>query len=87
MPTDFPPNAPVIFDIIQPNTSVLQRVLTRVTSVNKELSAVSVQREAGDSEVLSVGATFNIFIRTREKPLEWISVNLEVLDDDYQDGL
>ncbi|KAJ3042819.1 hypothetical protein HDV00_006640 [Rhizophlyctis rosea] len=86
-PTDFPPNAPVIFDIIQPGTSVLQRVLTRVTSVNKELSAVSVQREAGDSEVLSVGATFNIFIRTREKPLEWVSVNLEVLDDDYQDDV
>ncbi|KAI9106297.1 hypothetical protein DFS34DRAFT_58191 [Phlyctochytrium arcticum] len=86
-PTDFPINAPVLFDIIQPGTTNLQRVMTRVTSINKEMAAVSVQREADEDEILSVGATFNIFIRTRVNPSEWISINLEVEDDDYQDDI
>ncbi|KND03878.1 uncharacterized protein SPPG_08927 [Spizellomyces punctatus DAOM BR117] len=86
-PTDFPINAPVLFDIIQPGTTHLQRVMTRVTSINKEMAAVSVQREANEDEMLSVGATFNIFIRTRQNPSEWISVNLEVVDDDYVDDI
>ncbi|KAI9003546.1 hypothetical protein BC832DRAFT_540384 [Gaertneriomyces semiglobifer] len=87
IPTDFPINAPVIFDIIQPGSTRLQRVMTRVTSINREMAAVSVQREADEEEGLSVGATFNIFIRTRQNPTEWISVNLEVVDDDYQDDI
>ncbi|KAJ3148956.1 hypothetical protein HDU86_007314 [Geranomyces michiganensis] len=66
-PTDFPINAPVLFDIIQPGATHLQRLLLR--------------------DMLSVGATFNIFIRTRDNPSEWISVNLEVTDDDYQDDI
>ncbi|TPX62603.1 hypothetical protein PhCBS80983_g00408 [Powellomyces hirtus] len=86
-PTDFPINAPVLFDIIQPGATHLQRVMTRVTSINKEMAAVSVQREADEDDTLSVGATFNIFIRTRQNPSEWISVNLEVVDDDYQDDI
>ncbi|KAJ3175403.1 hypothetical protein HDU87_006223 [Geranomyces variabilis] len=86
-PTDFPINAPVLFDIIQPGATHLQRVMTRVTSINKEMAAVSVQREADEGDMLSVGATFNIFIRTRINPTEWISVNLEVTDDDYQDDI
>ncbi|KAJ3018743.1 hypothetical protein HKX48_002657 [Thoreauomyces humboldtii] len=86
-PTDFPINAPVLFDIIQPGATHLQRVMTRVTSINKEMAAVSVQRDADEDDMLSVGATFNIFIRTRQNPAEWISVNLEVVDDDYQDDI
>ncbi|KAJ3299223.1 hypothetical protein HK104_009688 [Borealophlyctis nickersoniae] len=86
-PTDFPVNAPVIFDIIQPGTTRLQRVLMRVTSLNKELSAVSVQKDANDGGGISIGETFNIFIRTRQNPWEWVSVNLEVVDDDFEDDV
>lgn len=45
---DFPENAPVLFDIIQPNSQKLQRVLTRVVCINKELSAVNVQPDNAD---------------------------------------
>ncbi|KAI9362448.1 hypothetical protein DFJ73DRAFT_756739 [Zopfochytrium polystomum] len=37
--------------------------------------------------ILSVGATFNMFLRTRSKPDEWTCINLEVLDNDYQDNI
>ncbi|TPX52882.1 hypothetical protein SeMB42_g01104, partial [Synchytrium endobioticum] len=85
---DFPENAPVMFDIIQPGTQKLQRVLTRVVCINKELAAVNVQPDnAEDAQVLMVGATFNIFVRSRRKPFEWTAVNLEVVDDDYQDDV
>ncbi|KAI8820517.1 uncharacterized protein EV422DRAFT_73879 [Fimicolochytrium jonesii] len=86
-PTDFPINAPVLFDIIQPGSTHLQRVMTRVASINKEMAAVSVQRGSDEDESLSTGATFNIFIRTRQSPNEWITVNLEVVDDDFQDDI
>ncbi|TPX30512.1 hypothetical protein SmJEL517_g05942 [Synchytrium microbalum] len=88
MVVDFPEGAPVIFDIIQPGTQRLQRVLTRIVCINKELSAVNVQPDnSDDPTVLMVGATFNIFVRSRRKPFEWTAINLEVIDDDYQDDI
>ncbi|KAI8848054.1 hypothetical protein BC829DRAFT_433513 [Chytridium lagenaria] len=84
--TDFPVFAPVLFDIIQPGTTNLQRVLCQVTSINKDISAVSVQKGANNDNLLQVGATFNLFIRTRSNPEEWNCINLEVIDDDYQDN-
>ncbi|KAI8922123.1 hypothetical protein DFJ77DRAFT_425090, partial [Powellomyces hirtus] len=47
-PTDFPINAPVLFDIIQPGATHLQRVMTRVTSINKEMAAVMVDDDYQD---------------------------------------
>ncbi|KAJ3213593.1 hypothetical protein HDU67_002684 [Dinochytrium kinnereticum] len=84
--TDFPVFAPVLFDIIQPGTTNLQRVLCQVTSINKDISAVSVQKGGSNDNLLSVGATFNLFIRSRSNPEEWNCINLEVIDDDYQDN-
>ncbi|KAI9202395.1 uncharacterized protein BJ171DRAFT_584296 [Polychytrium aggregatum] len=83
--SDFLVNGPVIFDIIQPRTQKLQRVFTTVLSINKELSAIHVQNSTSNSNVLEIGATFNIFIRSRADPDKWVSVNLEVIDDDYDD--
>ncbi|KAJ3408961.1 hypothetical protein HDV05_004665, partial [Chytridiales sp. JEL 0842] len=84
--SDFPINAPVLFDIIQPGSSNLQRILCQVTSINKDVSAVTVQKNISQGNLLTVGATFNLFIRSRANPKEWVCVNLEVVDDDYQDN-
>ncbi|KAJ3397657.1 hypothetical protein HDU92_005399 [Lobulomyces angularis] len=87
-PTDFPVNSPVVFDILQPGVSKLQRILTTVTGVNKDLASVSVERDLTDeNSILSPGSSFNIFIKKRGTPFDWISVNLEVIDDDYQDDI
>ncbi|RKO93893.1 hypothetical protein BDK51DRAFT_20030, partial [Blyttiomyces helicus] len=51
-PSDFPVNAPVIFDIIQPGSTILQRVQARVNGINKEVSAISVQQESNDRYVV-----------------------------------
>ncbi|KAI8925707.1 hypothetical protein BC831DRAFT_550468 [Entophlyctis helioformis] len=86
-PGDFPLNAPVILDIIQPHMPELQRVLTRVTSINQDLSAVTVQRDTNETGGLYIGAKFSIFVRPRDNEAVWVAVQLEVLDDDYHDDL
>ncbi|KAL2918328.1 hypothetical protein HK105_202255 [Polyrhizophydium stewartii] len=85
--TDFPVNAPVLIDIIQPHMPELQRILTRVTSVNQDLSGVTVQQSSSEVGALAVGAKFSIHVRTRRDPKKWVAVQLEVLDDDYRDDL
>ncbi|KAJ3127873.1 hypothetical protein HK098_005649 [Nowakowskiella sp. JEL0407] len=71
--------------ISQLGKNSIQRVLTKVTSVDKELASVTVKRESNDEQLLSVGATFCMFFRSRQNPYEWVSINLEVIDDEYDD--
>ncbi|ORY39899.1 hypothetical protein BCR33DRAFT_853036 [Rhizoclosmatium globosum] len=83
--TDFPLYAPVLFDIIQPGQSSLQQILCQVVGIDRDVSAVSVQRDS-NANLLSAGATFNLFIRNRNTPTKWSCINLQVIDDDYRDA-
>ncbi|KAJ3262197.1 hypothetical protein HDU77_000417 [Chytriomyces hyalinus] len=75
--TDFPMFAPVLFEIIQPGNPSLQQILCQVVGIDKDVSAV---------DLLSAGATFNIFIRSRSNLSKWSCINLQVIDDAYRDG-
>ncbi|KAJ3092272.1 hypothetical protein HK102_009083 [Quaeritorhiza haematococci] len=83
--TDFPVNAPVVFDILQPGVTRMQRVLTRVVGTSHDLSVMNMDNQFNE-EFLTPGAIFNIFIRERDHPTEWTSISLEVVDDDYEDA-
>ncbi|KAJ3017466.1 UNVERIFIED_CONTAM: hypothetical protein HDU68_011679 [Siphonaria sp. JEL0065] len=83
--TDFPIYAPVLFDIIQPGSSMLQQILCQVVGIDRDVSAVSVQRDA-NSNLLSAGATFNLFIRNRNTATKWTCINLQVVDEDYRES-
>ncbi|KAK5666267.1 hypothetical protein QVD99_007029 [Batrachochytrium dendrobatidis] len=85
--SDFPLNAPVLLDIIQPNHPELQRILARVVGVDKDLSGVTVQQSANEIAALSIGVKFSIYIRMRENSKNWIAIQLEIIDDDYHDNL
>jgi hypothetical protein len=47
---DFYLHAPVLFEIIQPKTNKLERILTRVVGINKDLSAISVEKHREEGE-------------------------------------
>ncbi|KXS21977.1 hypothetical protein M427DRAFT_40722 [Gonapodya prolifera JEL478] len=87
--TDFPSNAPVVFDILQPGRTRLQRVLARVVSVDRDVAAVKVRQSRGeeddsDSGDLDIGSVFAMYIVSRGAS-DWAVVNLEVVDNDYDD--
>ncbi|KAJ3066566.1 hypothetical protein HDU98_010131 [Podochytrium sp. JEL0797] len=84
--TDFPLYAPVLFDIIQPGSSTLQQILCQVVGIDRDVSAVSVQQDS-NSNLLSVGANFNIFIRQRNALTKWKCINLLVIDDDFRESI
>jgi hypothetical protein len=82
---DFLLNAPVVLDILQPNVGRLQRVLTRIVGIDKNTSHVAVENNS--KSAFSPGSVFPIFIKQRNiSPDDWIIVNLEVIDDDSEDG-
>ncbi|KAI8899374.1 hypothetical protein BC833DRAFT_375645 [Globomyces pollinis-pini] len=85
--TDFPIGAPVLFDILQPQSPKLHRILTIVENVESEASNIVVQKGANDIGGLYNGAIFNVYVRTREQPNKWIAIQLKVIDEDYDDGL
>ncbi|KAJ3339390.1 hypothetical protein HDU93_008298 [Gonapodya sp. JEL0774] len=90
-PSDFPENAPVIFDVLQPGRTRLQRVLSRVVSVDRDVAAVKVRRSRGEEDAadagdLEIGSAFAIYI-VGKGASDWAVVNLEIVDDDYDDGL
>jgi hypothetical protein len=83
--SDFLINAPVALDILQPNMGRLQRVLTRIVSINASTTHLSVENES--KSAFSPGSVFPIFIKQRNvSPDDWVIVNLEVIDDDAGDG-
>ena len=81
--SDFYEFAPVIFDILEPGSEKLSRILTRVVGINKDLPHVSVDKRASRT---SIGSIFSMFIKNRNEE-NWICVNLEVVDDDYLDDI
>ncbi|KAI9336135.1 hypothetical protein BDR26DRAFT_920198 [Obelidium mucronatum] len=83
--TDFPMHSPVLFDIIQPGSSMLQQILCQVVGIDRDVSAVSVQSDSS-SNLLSAGATFNLFIRNRSSLTKWTCINLQVVDEDYRES-
>ncbi|KAH9270240.1 hypothetical protein BASA83_007577 [Batrachochytrium salamandrivorans] len=84
--TDFLLNSPVLFDIIQPHSPDLQRILTRVVGLDKDISRITVQQSSSRMGVLSNGTRFSIYIRERSDLSRWIAVQLMVIDDNYQDN-
>ncbi|KAJ3137190.1 hypothetical protein HK100_000909 [Physocladia obscura] len=84
--TDFTIYSPVLFDIIQPGSSYLQQILCQVVGIDKDISAVSVRHKA-NSNLLSAGANFNLFIRNRTNLSRWSCINLQVVDEDYRQAI
>ncbi|KAJ3353647.1 hypothetical protein HDU83_006556 [Entophlyctis luteolus] len=82
---DFMMFSPVLFLIVQPGSSSFQQILCQVVGVDKDVSAVSVQHHL-DSNLMSAGATFNLFVRNRSNKFCWKCINLQVIDEDYREG-
>ncbi|KAL7748294.1 hypothetical protein RI367_006253 [Sorochytrium milnesiophthora] len=85
--SDFVVGAPVLFDIMEPGTRCLQRILCRVVSVGKDLSIVCVHSDGHDNEYLAIGAQFNIYVRGRDPAAQWDIVQLEILDNDHDEEI
>lgn len=62
-------------------------VVNDVAKVGNSLSK-NLHEESSDANhlIFTSGATFNIHVRQKCRPLEWFAVNLEVLETDYVDG-
>jgi hypothetical protein len=87
---DFPLNAPVIFDVIDPITLALRRILAHVKGIRTNLQNITGEPAVNDlsyANNILVGSQFRMYVQTRSEPHEWISIHLEVTDIDYDDGL
>ena len=84
---DFVVGAPVIIDIIQPHKPQLQRILCSVYSLEEDTTPIVVQKTVNDIGSLYRGAVFNMYVKSREDSSNWMVVQLEILDDDYDDGI
>jgi hypothetical protein len=80
--SDFPVNAPVLFEIIEKGSKPM-KFMTKVVSIDKEVSPILVESETGLFEKFGVGNTFSIYIRPRGKNSSWQSVNVEVVGGNY----
>ena len=84
--TDFMVNAPILFSIFNPLTGKMKRILARVKGIGFELSSVSVENDfyVGSTNLLP-GATFNLFIKYRTSPKNWVCIHMEILDNNFED--
>ncbi|KAI9138471.1 hypothetical protein BKA69DRAFT_771096 [Paraphysoderma sedebokerense] len=84
-PSDFPLNALIVFEIDQPNRHRTQRLLTKVCQAASDLGLPCIQ--SLEKNLLCVGSRFNIYFRGRKEADKWITVQLEILDNDYEDDM
>jgi hypothetical protein len=87
--SDFPENAPLIMEIIEPNDIKVRRIKFKINKVDNDMCTIddNIKRDEGE-KVLKRGETFNIYVinRTSSKfENEWIPINMEVIDEEYKD--
>ncbi|KAI8908562.1 hypothetical protein EDD86DRAFT_270613 [Gorgonomyces haynaldii] len=86
--TDFPLHSTVVLDVIEPQSHRLKRIKAIVRSHDVPPSDVIIQQDAQASdELLHIGYTFSIYLRTRLDEKRWSSAQLEIVDDEYDDGI